>query len=243
MVPVIKVRNMNNNVNRTENYRPENNRNESEDNERRQKIQRSKSVHDLSGMIKTTNWMETERKVYPGFSSITRSKSSSNLNRKEPHPINDADPRDVLNHIKKWQPNFAQHESSHNQFGHYSKQQLFGHPYNEAPLNIHGAHGLPLQYPTQSKMSHTESTGFGEMNDALRNSFARWVINHESLIITLIIRIMNVRPTTPTNVQYSTAPLSTPISYVKARSEIYFDGKDHFNDSKSVISSKSAPEL
>jgi hypothetical protein len=86
------------------------------------------------------------------------------------HPINDADPRDVLNHIKRFQPNLAAGmDLRHgNQFyGGYQDQAL------PRIQSFQGSqfsqYGLPLQYPIdEPKQSFPYSDG-----DLLRQSFAR----------------------------------------------------------------------
>jgi len=68
---------------------------------------RSKSVADISRMIKSTNWMdERPVKVSTGWKSLNRSQSISNLEQ-QAFLRAESDPREVLSQIKKMQPSFG----------------------------------------------------------------------------------------------------------------------------------------
>ena len=86
------------------------------------------------------------------------------------HPINDADPRDLLNQIKRFQP----HLSGGFEYNPYSFGQSQTLP-NMRPMSQDNIYGLPLQYPgsqVQQYRQPDERYMYGD-NDLLRKSFAR----------------------------------------------------------------------
>ena len=108
-----------------------------------------------------------------------------NLDRRNRHPINDADPRDILNQIKKFQPNFGdvpQYGGDHVRIGMGSmtgnSMGMMGNMgnmgYGNVPVTT--SYGLPLQYP-QAMQAANPMQGSGNSDDPLRNSFARLVIS------------------------------------------------------------------
>ena len=102
-----------------------------------------------------------------------------NLDRRNRHPINDADPRDILNQIKKFQPNFGdvpQYGGDPVRIGMGSmtgnSMGLMGNMgFGNVPVTT--SYGLPLQYPQASMAASMQ--GNGNSDDPLRNSFARCV--------------------------------------------------------------------
>ena len=117
------------------------------------------------------------------------------MDRRNRHPINDADPRDILNQIKKFQPNFGdvpQYRGDHVRIGMGSmtgnSMGMMGHMGNMGFGNVPvtTSYGLPLQYPQASMAASMQ--GSGNSDDPLRNSFARYVFHFFKLYNDTIIK-------------------------------------------------------
>ena len=111
------------------------------------------------------------------------------MDRRSRHPINDADPRDILNQIKKFQPNFGdvpQYGGDPVRIGMGSmtgnSMGLMGNMgFGNVPVTT--SYGLPLQYPQASMAASMQ--GSGNSDDPLRNSFARCVKFSSDIMILL----------------------------------------------------------
>lgn len=91
------------------------------------------------------------------------------------HPINDADPRDLLNHIKRFQPNLAAGLDYPNYYGGYqhngASQTLPNLRQLQSQDQSH--YGLPLQYPGSNTILQANDRFPYPDGDLLRKSFAR----------------------------------------------------------------------
>jgi len=195
--------------------------------ERAMSIKRSKSVADLSGQVKTTNWMrspDVKRKVSTGFMSLSRSKSSSNLasNNSRGRGADQVDPRAVLDQVKRMQPAMnamPQHGEYHNQFQSSEYHQ-------SAPTVSYGASEYAIDQTSQAAAASVAD----HHQNTLRQSFSR---------------ILNVRPAAQKQ-QYSTEPLSTPFSYARSSHVAAAPVRlatESFSDMRSEISFSSASDI
>ncbi|CAG5112045.1 Oidioi.mRNA.OKI2018_I69.chr2.g6302.t2.cds [Oikopleura dioica] len=122
---------------------------------------RSKSVADISRMMKTTNWFEDRPvKVSTGWKSLNRSKSISNLDHRA--FLAESDPREVLNQIKKMQPSFG--------YGTYPAQVSDPYQFGSEP----GVFGLSRSV-SQHHQGEESPFSWQADNNLLRQSFARIV--------------------------------------------------------------------